>query len=190
MHAQDDSAVLLCQSLAPRTLPTAVSCLAEQILLHFEFSAIFHQVGMHLAQMHPIKLHRFNLHVFLSPDQVPKRFSKLPRDFYITFQRTFCLSSCRLYSRILLHPHRRELSSKFQFEFQVQFVARSVRPRPSSEIHLKFLRTPCLSLFRVYSRTLLHPSSREPSSKFKFLFKFRRTLFLTSLQVCFSIPAY
>jgi len=45
VHAQDDSAVLHCQSLAPPTLPTTVSCLAEQILLHFEFSAIFHQVG-------------------------------------------------------------------------------------------------------------------------------------------------
>jgi len=136
-------------------------------------------------------LHRFNLHVFLSPDQVPKRFSKLPRDFYITFQRTFCLSSCRVYSRILLHPHRRELSSKFQFEFQVQFVARSVRPRPSSEILLKFQRTFCLSLFRVYSRTLLHPHRRELSSKFqfKFKFKFRRTFFLSLLRVCLSIPA-
>ena len=73
---------------------------------------------LHLAQMHPIKLLRFNLHVFLCPDPVPKRFSKLPRDFYITFQRTFCLSSCRVYSRILLHPHRRELSIKFKFLFK------------------------------------------------------------------------
>ena len=45
------------------------------------------------------------IHVFLSPDQVPKRFSKLPRDFYITFQRTFCLSLFRIRSRILLHPY-------------------------------------------------------------------------------------
>ena len=110
-------------------------------------------------------------------------------EIHLKFLRTPCLSLFRVYSRILLHPHRRELSSKFQFEFQVQFVARSVRPRPSSEIHLKFLRTPCLTLFRVYSRTLLHPSSREPSSKFKFLFKFRRTFYLSSSQVCSSIPA-
>ena len=36
---QGDSAVLLCQTPAPPTLPTTASCFAEQVLLHSEFSA-------------------------------------------------------------------------------------------------------------------------------------------------------
>ena len=39
MHAQVDSALLLCQTPAPPTLPTTVSCFAEQVLLHSKFSA-------------------------------------------------------------------------------------------------------------------------------------------------------
>ena len=36
---QGDSAVLLCQTPAPPTLPTTVSCFADQVLLHSKFSA-------------------------------------------------------------------------------------------------------------------------------------------------------
>ena len=39
MHAQGDSAMLLCLTPAPPTLPTTVSCFAEQVLLCPEFSA-------------------------------------------------------------------------------------------------------------------------------------------------------
>ena len=39
MHAHGDSAVLLCQIPAPPTPPSAVSCFAEQVLLHSDFSA-------------------------------------------------------------------------------------------------------------------------------------------------------
>ena len=69
----------------------------------------------------------------------------------------------------------------FQLKFQVLFVARPVRARPSCEFHLKFLRTICLSSFQVCLRTLLQPHSRGLSDKFKFkfLFKFRRTFYLS-----------
>ena len=39
MHARVDSALLLCQTTATPTLPTTVSCFAEQVLLHSKFSA-------------------------------------------------------------------------------------------------------------------------------------------------------
>ena len=144
---------------------------------------------MHLAQMHPIKLHRFNLHVFLSLDQVPKRFSKLPRDFYITFQRTFCLSSCRLYSRILLHPHRRELSSKFQFEFQVQFGTVCSAPpkfRDSSQVFEDALSLSVSSLFENSPA----PFQQGAIEQVQVSFQVSKDLVSDFVTSCFSIPAY
>ena len=44
-----------------------------------------------------------------------------------------------------------------------------------------------LSSFQVYSRILLHPYSRELANKFKFIFKFRRTFYLSSFQDCLRI---
>ena len=107
--------MLLCRTLAPPTLPTTVSCLAEQILLHFEFSAIFHQVGPlqdAFGPNAPDQVAQVQSPRFPVPRSSSKTlFEATPRFLHHFSEDILSLFVSSLSERILLHPHRRELSS-------------------------------------------------------------------------------
>ena len=160
--------------------------------MHFEFSAIFHQVGPLQDAFGPNasdQVAQVQSPRFPVPRSSSKTlFEATPRFLYHFSEDILCLFVSSLFENSAAptaESYRASSSSSSKFS-----LARSVRPRPSFEFHLKFLRTNCLSSFQVCLRNLLQPHSRGLSDKFKFkfVFKFRRTFDLSSSQVCLRIP--